>query len=40
MTRIEDLHEVRSHYMAINQTRPYFKDYPNIRLVKYGDTAI
>lgn len=37
--RIEDLHEVRSHYMAINQTRPYFKDYPNIRLVEYGDTA-
>ena len=37
--RIEDLHEVRSHYMAINQTRPYFKDYPDIRLVEYGDTA-
>lgn len=40
MKRIEDLHEVRSHYMAINQTRPYFKDYPDIRLVEYGDTAI
>ena len=36
---IEDLHEVRSHYMAINQTRPYFDDYPGIRLVEYGDTA-
>lgn len=37
--KIEDLHEVRSHYMAINQTREYFKDYPGIRLVEYGDTA-
>ena len=37
--RIDDLHEVRSHYMAINQTRPYFNDYPDIRLVEYGDTA-
>ena len=37
--KIEDLHEVRSHYMAINQTREYFKDYPHIRLVEYGDTA-
>ena len=36
---VEDLHEVRSHYMAINQTRPYFDDYPGIRLVEYGDTA-
>ena len=37
--KIEDLHEVRSHYMAINQTRPYFDDFPGIRLVEYGDTA-
>ena len=37
--KIEDLHEVRSHYMAINQTRPYFDEYPQIRLVEYGDTA-
>ena len=37
--KIEDLHEVRSHYMAINQTRPFFEDYPWIRLVEYGDTA-
>lgn len=37
--KIEDLHEVRSHYMAINQTREYFKAYPHIRLVEYGDTA-
>ena len=37
--KVEDLHEVRSHYMAINQTRPFFEDYPWIRLVEYGDTA-
>ena len=37
--KIEDLYEVRSHYMAINQTRPYFDDYPQIRLVEYADTA-
>ncbi len=37
--KIEDLTEVRSHYMAINQTRPFFKDYPNIRLVESEDTA-
>ena len=37
--KIEDLREVRSHYMAINQTRPYFNDYPWIRLLEYGDTS-
>lgn len=37
--KMEDLHEVRSHYMAINQTRPYFDDKPWMRLIEYGDTA-
>lgn len=37
--RIEDLKEVRTHYMAINQTREFFKDYPRIRLVESEDTA-
>ena len=37
--RLEDIREVRSHYMAINQTRPYFKNHPNIRLVESEDTA-
>ena len=37
--KIEDLREVRSHYMAINQTRQFFDAYPGIRLVEYGDTA-
>ncbi len=37
--RIEDIREVRTHYMAINQTREFFKDYPWIRLVESEDTA-
>ncbi|MCM1176643.1 MAG: prephenate dehydratase [Bacteroidales bacterium] len=37
--RIEDICEARSHYMAINQTRPFFKQYPHIRLVESEDTA-
>ncbi len=37
--RIEDIHEVRTHYMAINQTREFFKDKPWIRLVEAEDTA-
>ncbi len=38
--KIEDLTEVRSHYMAINQTRQFFRKYPNIRLVESEDTAL
>lgn len=37
--RIEDIKEVRSHYMAINQTRAFFADKPWIRLVEAEDTA-
>lgn len=37
--RIEDIREVRTHYMAINQTRPFFAAYPHIRLVESEDTA-
>ena len=36
---IEDIKEVRTHYMAINQTREFFKAYPWIRLVESEDTA-
>ncbi|MCK9325897.1 MAG: prephenate dehydratase [Bacteroidales bacterium] len=36
---IHDLSEVYSHYMAIAQTRPFFRSYPNIRLVESEDTA-
>ena len=37
--KMEDIKEVRTHYMAINQTREFFKDYPWIRLVESEDTA-
>lgn len=37
--RIEDIKEVRTHYMAINQTREFFKNCPWIRLVESEDTA-
>ena len=36
---IEDINEVRTHYMAITQTREFFKNYPWIRLVESEDTA-
>lgn len=36
---LEDIKEVRTHYMAINQTRRFFNDYPHIRLVESEDTA-
>jgi len=39
-TKIEDLHEVRSHYMAINQSRIFFKQHPNVQLVESVDTAL
>ncbi len=37
--KIEDIKEVRTHYMAINQTRRFFQSYPWIRLVESEDTA-
>lgn len=37
--KIEDIKEVRTHYMAINQTREFFKKYPHIKLVESEDTA-
>jgi prephenate dehydratase len=37
--KIEDIREAYSHYMAIAQTRPFFKAYPNIHLVESEDTA-
>ncbi len=36
---LEDIREVRTHYMAINQTREFFKSHPGIRLVESEDTA-
>jgi len=38
--RLEDIREVRTHYMAINQTRPWFeRNAPWIRLIESEDTA-
>ena len=36
---ISDIKEVRTHYMAINQTREFFRENPQIRLVESEDTA-
>ncbi|MDA3890726.1 MAG: prephenate dehydratase [Salinivirgaceae bacterium] len=38
--KIEDLTEVHSHYMAIAQSRKFFKNYPDIKLVESVDTAL
>ncbi|MEO0339994.1 MAG: prephenate dehydratase domain-containing protein, partial [Bacteroidota bacterium] len=38
--KIEDLSEVHSHPIAIEQCRPFFRQYPNIRLVAIEDTAL
>lgn len=36
---IAEIREVHSHYMAIAQTREFFKHYPHIRLIESEDTA-
>ena len=38
--KIEDLKEVHSHHMAIQQSRKFFKNYPHIHLVETEDTAL
>lgn len=37
--KLEEIREVHSHYMAIAQTRDFFKQYPRIRLIESEDTA-
>jgi prephenate dehydratase len=37
---IEQINEVQSHYMAIAQSRLFFKQYPKIKLVESEDTAL
>lgn len=39
-TKIEDLKQVSSHPMAINQCLAFFSNYPHIKLVKSEDTAL
>lgn len=36
---VGDIREAYSHYMAIAQTRNFFRDYPGIRLIEADDTA-
>lgn len=38
-TKIEDIREVYSHPIAILQTKEFFDDYPNIKLIEWNDTA-
>lgn len=38
--RIEDIYEVRSHPMAINQCLKFFREYSHIKLVESEDTAM
>lgn len=38
--RIEDLTEVHSHPIAIEQCRVFFRQYPHIRLIEAADTAL
>jgi prephenate dehydratase len=37
---IEDLAEVHSHYMAIEQCRNFFRKHPHIKLIESDDTAL
>ena len=37
---IHELTEVSSHYMALNQCRAFFKNYPTVKLVESADTAL
>jgi len=39
-TKMEDIEQVFSHYMAINQCRKFFQKYPQIKLVESEDTAL
>jgi len=39
-TKIEDLNQVTSHHMAINQCREFLKEHPKWRLVESEDTAL
>ena len=37
---LNDIHEVRSHPMALAQCEQFFKDYPKIKLIETIDTAL
>jgi prephenate dehydratase len=37
--KLSDINEVRSHPMALEQCRKFFRDYPHIKLIEEKDTA-
>jgi len=39
-TKMEDIEQVFSHYMALNQCRKFFQKYPQIKLIESEDTAL
>lgn len=39
-TKMEDIEQVFSHYMALNQCRKFFQKYPQIKLIESKDTAL
>ena len=39
-TKLEDINQVNSHYMALHQCRDFFGNLPKIRLVESEDTAL
>lgn len=39
-TKMEDLKEVHSHYMALAQCREFLRQYPHIKLIETQDTAL
>lgn len=38
--KIEDIKEVRSHYMALRQCNEYLRNHPHLRLIESKDTAL
>ncbi len=38
-TRIDDITEVYSHPIAIQQSKDFFDNYPNIKMINWSDTA-
>lgn len=38
--KIENIQKVKSHFMALNQCRKYFRQFPEIALVESKDTAL
>lgn len=39
-TQVSDLQQVHSHYMAIDQCRDFFRNFPEIKLMESEDTAM